>query len=269
MSRIRNNKNLIRVIRGIRGYTRFSPMKPRTVLVTACTLLLLVLALLTYRQSGTYRNMETLWRRTISANPGSAMAHNNLGLLLVQQDNPNEAMYYLERATQLAPDNAEAHNNFGGVLRGKGWLEDAATQFRQAVELEPNRAAYRANLGSVLAEAGRIDEAIVHFDAAVKAAPSDPFIANNLAWLLATLPTTSSGNPQRAVELAERAVQLSQGNPVTTGTLAAAYAAAGRFEDAIAQAERARDLAHQQGNRRIADLSATMLESFRAKRPFR
>src|SRR5262245_13074011 len=76
-------------------------------------LLLATLGVLSFRQSGMYRDMETLWRATIGRNPSSAMAHNNLGMLLVQTDRLNEAMYYLQRAVTLNPGNAEAHNNLG------------------------------------------------------------------------------------------------------------------------------------------------------------
>jgi spermidine synthase len=178
-------------------------------------------------------------------------------------------MYYLERAATLDPRNAEARNNFGNALRAQGRLNEAILQYQQAVELLPNFVMYRSNLASALTGAGRLKEAITHYEEAIKASPSDPFIANNLAWLLATSPDSSSSSRKRAVELAELAVKLSIDNPVNAGTLANAYAAAGRFDDAVAQAEKARDLAVQQGNRDLADLLTEMLASYRMGRIFR
>ncbi len=233
------------------------------------SILLLVLGILSYRQSRAYRNEETLWRATIATNPKSAMAHNNLGLLLFRRGSVNESMYYLERATLLDPQNAESHNNYGDSLRIQGRLDDAISQFRQAVELEPRFAMFHANLGSALTEKGLITEAISEYERAIALAPGDPFVANNLAWLLATHSEASPPNARRAVELAERAVRLSQGDPVTMGTLSVAYAAVGRFDDAITQAEKARDIATRQNNRRVANLSTEMLEFYRAGRPFR
>ena len=69
--------------------------------------------------------------------------------------------------------------------------------------------------------------------------------------------------------IGERAVALSKDNPVNTGTLAAAYASAGRFNDAIAQAEKARELAVRRGLRDVAGLLDEMLASYRAGRRFR
>jgi Flp pilus assembly protein TadD len=233
------------------------------------SILLLVLGILSFRQSRAYRNEETLWRATIATNPGSAMAHNNLGLLLFRRGSVNESIYYLERATQLDPRNAEAHNNFGDALRIQGRIDDAISQFRQAAELEPGFAMYHANLGSALTEKGRIEEAIAQYDAAIAIAPDDPFVTNNLAWLLATTAETPTPNARRAVDLAERAVRLSKEDPLPMGTLSVAYAAVGRFDDAIAQAEKARDLALRQNKRRVADLCTEMLGFYRAGRPFR
>ncbi len=57
----------------------------------ACAALLLTLAVLTWRQSGVYRNLEILWRDTLARNPGAWMAHDNLGLFLSQTGRFEEA----------------------------------------------------------------------------------------------------------------------------------------------------------------------------------
>ena len=78
--------------------------------------------------------------------------------------------------------------------------------------------------------------------------PNDQGILNTYAWLLATCTDHSLRNGRRAVELASRAVQLSNGsNADYLDTLAAAHAQAGRFQDAIATQERAVSVAMQQG----------------------
>ena len=70
---------------------------------------------------------------------------------------------------------------------------------------------------------------------------------NCLAWVLATCPEASVRNGAEAVELARRAVKLSDGRePAILGTLAAAYAEAGRFPEAVQTARKALELATQQ-----------------------
>ena len=71
------------------------------------------------------------------------------------------------------------------------------------------------------------------------------------------------------VRLAEHACQLTQyTNAVFLGTLAAACAEAGRFDQAVSWAEKSRELASSAGNQMIADRSAKLAEEFRAGRPF-
>ena len=231
-------------------------------------LVLLTLGFLSFRQSGTYRDMETLWRATISRNPDSAMAHNNLGMLLVQTDRLNEAMYYLQRAVALNPNNAEAHNNLGNAWRAKGRLEQALDEFQRAAELRPTVAIYHANIGGVLTTKGNFKEAVARFETAMQNDPENPFIANNLAWLLATCADDSVRNGARSVEIARNAVKLSNDDPRVIATLSAAYAEARKFDEAVLTAEKARQLALQHGDRALADFSSRLAESFRAGNPF-
>src|SRR5437764_4701155 len=100
----------------------------------------------------------------------------------------------------------------------------------------------------------RTRAAIEQWESALALDANDGNTQSNLAWVLATAPNASLRNGIRAVELAERALKLAGGvSPILHRTLAAAYAEAGRFEDAIATAERGRALAEREGNRELAD----------------
>ena len=68
----------------------------------------------------------------------------------------------------------------------------------------------------------------------IRSRPSDTNLLNDTAWILATNPNASVRDGAEAVELAQRAVKLSGGQePAILDTLAAAYAEAGRFADAV------------------------------------
>jgi len=88
--------------------------------------------------------------------------------------------------------------------------------------------------------------------------------------VLATVPNASLRDRIRAVELAERALKLAGGvSPILHRTLAAAYAEVGRFDDAIATAERGRALAERESNRELADEFTAVLAQYRQHQPFR
>jgi protein O-mannosyl-transferase len=220
---------------------------------------LLVLAFLTYRQAGMYRDAETLWRTTIARNPTSGMAYNNLGLLLYQRGDVTRATYYLQRAVKETPRNAQAHNNLGNALRANGFIDDSITQFKAATEIRPDFAVFFANLGSALAQAGREAEAIAQYELAMSKAPDDPYIANNLASLL-TFAEGDLRDPARAIKLAEEAVRLSGGNdPSILFTLSTAFAEAGRLDQSVATAEKGRKIALSVGNAALASRFSRIL----------
>ena len=120
---------------------------------------------------------------------------------------------------------------------------------KQALKLQPNLAEAHNGLANALLRQGRVAEAVTHYQAAVAAVPNHPYLLNNLAWVMATCPDASVRNGARAVELAQQAERASGGkDPALLGTLAAAYAEAGRFPDAVATAQRALNLATAQTN---------------------
>ena len=99
--------------------------------------------------------------------------------------------------------------------------------------------------------------------------PDSTEALNNLAWLQATSADDSLRNGAEAVRLAERACQLtSNKQPVMLGTMAAAYAEAGRFPEAIATAQKANELAIAAGNTQFAQMNRLLLENYKQSKPW-
>ena len=196
--------------------------------------------------------------------------HFELACAFAQQGKLEEAIAGFEETLRLQPDLAEAHYYLGSALLKKGLAGEAVAQLQQAVQIDPQLPNAHSDLGNLLLQQGRVIEAIDHYQAAINLQPANPRFLNNLAWVLATCPQASARNGARAVELAQQAERLSGGkNPAILGTLAAAYAAAGRFPEAVSTAQLALDLAASQTNTAQADILRANIGLYQAGLPLR
>jgi tetratricopeptide (TPR) repeat protein len=184
------------------------------------------------------------YEKALALSPDAPEAHYNLGLQLAAAGRLEEAAAHYREALLLTPDDADAANNLGATLMALGRAEEAIGYFEQAVQRMPDDVDVRANLAMALHRTGRIGAAIDVLRDALAQLPDDARLANLLAWLRATTPSAHWRDGAEAVQLAERACTLTNyQDPNYVDTLAAAYAEAGRFADAVRTAQRALKLA--------------------------
>jgi len=257
-----------------------------------------------HTQASHWRNSESLWRHTLASTSDNTTAHKNFGVVLYEKGKiaeaiahyqealrivprqPNvhahlgnallqlgqldEAVAHFEIELEIVPNSAEAHSNIGVVFLAKGRVEESIAHLERALQIAPESADAHYNLGNALLRAARVQEALAHYKKALQINPRDAETANNMAWLLATSPDAQIRNAEGALELAMNADSLTGGKrPIITATLAAAYAEAGRFPDAVLTAQRAERLAADQGNSELANSIRTQLELYQSSLPFR
>ncbi len=99
---------------------------------------------------------------------------NNLGFLLIQQNQLQEADSLLSRAVVLDPDLAAALINLGSVRMLNQDLESAIALFERGAELDPTNVAPLGNLGMIYAQQGRYDDARAMFERVLALSPNDP-----------------------------------------------------------------------------------------------
>jgi tetratricopeptide (TPR) repeat protein len=144
---------------------------------------------------------------------------------------------------------------------------DSEALMRHALAVTQGNHIAHAHLGIALLERGEVAEAVAHWRDSARLAPRFLEVTNNLAWLLATTPDPRQRDPAGAVELAERAVRLAP-DAAVVDTLAAAYASAGRFADAVQAAQRAHSLASQAGEAALAVEIGRRLALYRRRLPY-
>jgi tetratricopeptide (TPR) repeat protein len=209
------------------------------------------------------------FRAAIEADPQHADAHHNLALCLASQGNQADAAVYYQRALELTAKEPTAHCQLATILQGQRRLDKAVEHFRIAVELAPDYTAARVKLGLALVEQGHGREAVDQWREGIRRDPRDLNLWRLAAWTLATHPEAAVRNGQEAVVLAEGACARASGqDPVLLDTLAAAYAEAGRFPEAVKTAERAVDMAAARGQRDLEVEIRARLDLYRAGQPY-
>ena len=133
--------------------------------------LLLLLGVLTWRQTAEYHDLFALYTATLDKNPGCWMAHYNLGIVLSERGEADQAIDHYQRAVVLRPDYAEAHYNLGRLLVEHGQLADAIAHYERAAAINPADAEAQNNLGVTLFGIGRADDAIAHYQKALEIRP--------------------------------------------------------------------------------------------------
>jgi protein O-mannosyl-transferase len=208
----------------------------RWTLSVFCAAIVIALTLTARAQVSYWRDSETLWTHTIAVTKDNYFAHGSLADLLMRRGRVNEAIEHSEEALRIRPNNADAQNNLGLALLQTGEPKRAVENLEKALDVDPG-----------------------HMNAEV-----------NLAWILATAPDASMRDGAKAVQLAEDVIhRAGHPNAIVLRTLAAAYAESGRFNDAIATAQQAIEIARASGNEGLISDLERSIAAFQSNQPIR
>ncbi len=288
---------------GITELTKDWPSRP-LFLGAATAALLASLAICTRLQLRYWRDSIALFEHAVAVTWGNFIAYHNLAVAYTIQGDYPRAWQYESETLRVRPDLAEGRLQMGYILTLQGKLDEAAEQYRLALTLRPGWVDQMMRLGIGLIEQGRLQkaidqfllvlklspnqtdahcrlgmlysacqqpaEAVQHYREALRLQPDSTFALNNLAWLLATHPDPQLRNGAEAVQLAQRAVEVTKHKQaVFVGTLAAALAEAGRVEEAVAAAQEAMRLAQAAKQNDLVERNRKLLSLYQARQPAR
>ncbi|MFQ5411885.1 MAG: tetratricopeptide repeat protein, partial [Phycisphaerae bacterium] len=209
------------------------------------------------------------YQAALKIEPDSVRVLGNLANALASSGRSAEAIDHYRRALSLHPRYADAHYNLGLVLQRHGNLAESIEHYQQAVRIRPDYAAAHNRLAAALIESGHIGDAFSHYREAVRLKPDWPAPMNDLAWILATHPDPEVRQPDEAIRLAEYAAELTRHrNMNVLDTLAAAFAAAGRYDQAVSTAGRALAVATNAASGPIVNQIEKRLDLYRRGRAY-
>jgi protein O-mannosyl-transferase len=166
--------------------------------VSAGIVIIAALAVLSFGQSGVWRDSGTLFAHQVDVNGESWLGHNNLAQALAADGRLDDAEPLVRRSIELRADNPQSLLILGQILMEKGQVDEAVRVTAHAVRLRPRDVVGQVNLAWAYGMAGRFDNAVRHYQAALTL---DPENARALRMLpqaiaardraLATRPTTA------------------------------------------------------------------------------
>jgi tetratricopeptide (TPR) repeat protein len=221
------------------------------------------------QQRKNYSEATEYFSKALRLDSGCLLARLGLAEALANMGKIEEALREAERAAMDHPNEGAPQTQLGLLFDFSGHAEEAVLHFKRALAAAPGGPDTHQQLADCLTQLGRGEEVIAVYREGLRIHPLDHRLLNNLAWLLATGPEANLRDGAEAVSLAERACQLTRfSDPFLIGTLGAAYAEAGRFDEAIATAKRARDIALLAAQPEIAEKNRTLLERYEAHEPY-
>jgi tetratricopeptide (TPR) repeat protein len=205
----------------------------------SAAVIVVALGFAAWKQNALYRRAVTLYSDTLEKNHDCWMAHDNLGLALVNENRLPEAIAHHKAALKLKPDNPNSHINLGNALSMEGRMPEAIQQFQAALETRSDAAKAHYNLGIALMKMRRIQEAIEHYEEARRLNPEylQAYINLGVAY-------DRIGMVPKAIENYQRSLELDPNSAEAHFDLGNAYMKMGRShqEQAIEHLKRALEL---------------------------
>ena len=188
------------------------------VLAAGVVTVLSALAVVTWRQVSYWQNSIKLYKHTVAVTANNDILHYNLGMLLLEKGNTEEAIEHWRKAIRIRPGQPTIYKNLAILMSQQGDIEGAIEHYRQVLKLRPrDEGAHKAlgsllakldtaeklfNRGNTLAEQGELDKAITCYTRLLQLRPGYAAAHNNLGNALYL-----QGKPEQALAHYSEAVR--------------------------------------------------------------
>ena len=240
----------------------------KIVLSSAAAIVIAALSILSWKQMTYWRDTETLWRHTLAITPDSDVANAGLGGILFVRGQIDEAIDRYRGALRVRDGNVAAHYGLAKALSSERKIDEAIFHLQKALSIQPDYTAASQDLGVLFASKGELANAIAAWRQTLSFDAENSNAETDIAWVQATATDPDLRNASEALDLAQRAIRSGGETIFTLRTLAAALAENDRFPEAVSAAERAENLARQQGNQPMVESLEHCLSFYRRGEAF-
>lgn len=201
--------------------------------------------------------------------PNNAEAHYSLANAFAVLNKVESAKSHYTAAININPYHIKARGKLANILFYQLNFEEAIPHYLEIIRVSPDNAEIYKKLGLAYFHSNKIEESIKYYREALRINPDMLEVAGSLAWILATTNDAKLRNGAEAVKLAAAVCSRTDSKAsYAFDTLAAAYAEAGDFDNAIKNAQKALDLVRQKGRNDLAKEIEERLILYKNKQPF-
>ncbi|HEY2761674.1 MAG TPA: tetratricopeptide repeat protein, partial [Pirellulales bacterium] len=144
----------------------------------------------------------------IRLNPNFPNAWYNRAELKCDQGDVAGALADYDRAVQLKPDDAGFYNSRGHANYRLGNVREALEDYNRAVRLDPNDAAALVNRGDANRDQQAYGAAAADYREAIRVNPKLGRAYLSAAWLMATCPDSRYRETDKAISVAQKAIEI-------------------------------------------------------------
>jgi len=221
-------------------------------------------------QLGEYEAAAKYFDHVLKLEPSNGAVMNDLGMVWFRLGRINEAATLMEMALRQDASRGEVYNCLGLIRTRQGRFEEALTLQAKAVAMSPDNALWRVHLAIALYQTGKLGEATTQLREATRLGPDDANVLSLAALVAATAQDAGMRSATDAVAWSEQAVKLTGAkDPVIIDILAASYAEAKRFDDAVKQTNQALSLANSRDMGALAKSIRAHQSLYQSEKPLR
>ena len=182
---------------------------------------------------------QELFQKVIKKDPKYTRAHRGLGLVLMAQNKPNDALEQFRKEEEISPDDLQNTAMEGYAAERVGNKELAIAEARKLVKASPNDQQSASNLARLLTQQSKYSEAADVLEGVVKSAPDNA----NLQFQLGDV-YLKNKQPDQAITHMKAAVEAKDDDAMMLNNVA--YT--------LAEGNTALDLAREYGEKAIDEL---------------
>ena len=194
-------------------------------------------AIAAFSYAGYWSDSVVLFKKALAVTKDNETALINLGTVLQEKSEVDDAIAAYVKAIRLSPKNPKAHNNLGTAYMAKGNIPMALNQYRAALRFDPRYSKAHFNIAVLMEKTGKMEDAAKHYQQAISISPAYSEAYSNLGTLY-----LKKGRLRQALPYLKKAIELNPRDSGSLNNLAIALFQSGNVQSAIEHLERAIDL---------------------------